>query len=177
MSQLAWASLAALIAFCFHAHWGLRGAQRRGLAGLASRDGARLGRSWWWKVLAPLHSPPTPPPVRSCHTALFSAAPIPGVHSGATKPLAIPALQLPAMRSWGGVLETPSKQGGGFSNWPGNGGEGEEEGMRILSNVQPTAASLEAVWPAWVEVEKGKGENRGRRRRRNWRALAPHFFY
>lgn len=33
--------------------------------------------------------------------------------------------------------------------------------MRILSSVQPTAASLEAVRPAWVEGEKGKGENTG----------------
>lgn len=64
MSQLAWASLAALIAFCFHAPWGFRRAQRRGLAGLVSRDGARLRlrRSAWCKVLAQLHLPRTPPP-------------------------------------------------------------------------------------------------------------------
>lgn len=71
-----------------------------------------------------------------------------------------PALQLPAVRSWGGVLGTPSKQGGGFLNWPGKGQENEKEMVMIIWYVQPTLLALEVARPARVGV--GTARRRGR---------------
>ena len=121
--------------FLFLSSLGPPQAQRRGLEGLASRNVASCHGSPRWEVRTPSLA------VTSRHTAHFVAAPIPRVHSGATQPLAIPALRLPAMRSRGGVLETPLQIGWGLPQlaweWPR-----EREGGDDNHLVCPTHRSL-----------------------------------